>query len=274
MSDARNQLMSLMKIQELALEIQAAKLVVDGAPAKIEDAENRFRERNAEYVEIKERYDAIDADRRARQIDLGALEESRQHYQDSLMQVKNQREYAAALKEIDSVKARIGEHEEAILKSMEEVETLKSDLEARAAHIETERAIVERERAEVEAAVVHAHARIERDGAERAEIEAGLPAALVANLRRVEEGRKGIFLVKAEHDSCSACHVRLRPQVYQEIKQAAKIHICGNCRRYLYFEAAMNPAAAPPPAAAQAAPPSPSVPQPGAEVEAVNGGAV
>jgi uncharacterized protein len=276
MSDARNQLTSLMKIQELALEIQAAKLVVDGAPAKIEDAENRFRERNAEYVAIKERYDAIDADRRARSQELGELEESRQHYQDSLMQVKNQREYAAALKEIDSVKARIGEHEEAILKSMEEVETLKSDLEARAAHIEAERAIVDRERAEVEAAVLDAHSGIERATALRAEIEAALPPALVANVRRVEEGRKGIFLVKAERDSCSACHVRLRPQVYQEIKRAEKIHICGNCRRYLYFEAAMNPAAASPSASApaQAASSSPGLPQAGAEVEAVNGGAV
>jgi predicted nucleic acid-binding Zn-ribbon protein len=108
MSDARNQLTSLLKIQELALEIQAAKAVVDGAPAKIEEAESRFRERNAEYVEIKERYDAIEADRASRSAELSALEESRQHYQDSLMQVQNQREYAAALKEIDSVKARIG----------------------------------------------------------------------------------------------------------------------------------------------------------------------
>jgi predicted nucleic acid-binding Zn-ribbon protein len=153
MADARNQLMSLLKIQELALEIQAARAVVDEAPAKIEEAESRFRERNAEYVAIKERYDAIEADRRQRSLELGGLEESRQHFQDSLMQVKNQREYAAALKEIDSVKARIGEHEESILHSMDEVETLKTDLEARAAHIETERAIVDRERQEVEAAV-------------------------------------------------------------------------------------------------------------------------
>ena len=52
------------------------------------------------------------------------------------MQVKNQREYAAVLKEIDAAKATIGEHEVAILSSMDEVETLKADLEARAAQPE------------------------------------------------------------------------------------------------------------------------------------------
>jgi predicted nucleic acid-binding Zn-ribbon protein len=267
MSEARNQLSSLLKIQQLALEIQAARSVVDGAPARIEEAEARFRERNAEYVATKERYDAIEADRQARSAELQTLEESRQHYQDSLMQVKNQREYAAALKEIDVVKARIGEHEDAILKSMDEVETLKTDLAARAAHIEAERAIVESERAEVEAAVAEAHALIERSTAERLQIEAALPPALVANVRRVEEGRKGLFLVKAERESCSACHVRLRPQVYQEIKQATKLHICGNCRRYLYFEATMNGTPPSPPTSSAA------MPQSGPEMEALNGGA-
>jgi predicted nucleic acid-binding Zn-ribbon protein len=265
MSDARTQLLKLVKIQELALEIQAAHAVVAGAPARIEEAESRFRERNAEYVAIKERFDAIDADRRERSLELGTLEETRKHYQDSLMQVKNQREYAAVLKEIDAAKASIGEHEEAILASMDEVETLKADLEARAAHIESERTIVEKERADVEAAVAEALARIARHAAERAEIESTLPPALVANVSRVEEGRKGIVLVRVERESCSACHVRLRPQVYQEIRQASKIHVCGSCRRYLYAEAAFT-----------AAPVSTSASLNGAgtEAEAVNGGAV
>jgi predicted nucleic acid-binding Zn-ribbon protein len=265
MSDARSQLLSLVKIQELALEIQAAHAVVDGAASKIEEAEGRFRERNAEYVAIKERYDAIDADRRERTLELQTLEETRKHYQDSLMQVKNQREYAAVLKEIDAAKASIGQHEEAILASMEEVETLKADLEARAAHIESERAIVEKERADVEASVAEAQARIARGTAERAELESTLPPALVANVSRVEEGRKGLFLVRVERESCSACHVRLRPQVYQEIRLATKIHVCGSCRRYLYAEAAF--ATAP-------VSPSPGLNGGGSEAEAVNGGAV
>ena len=265
MSDARTQLLKLVKMQELALETQAAHAVVDGAPAKIEEAEGRFRERNAEYVALKERFDAIDADRRERSLELATLEETRKHYQDSLMQVKNQREYAAVLKEIDAAKASIGDHEVAILASMDEVETLKADLEARAAHIESERTIVEKERADVEASVAEAQARIERHAAERAQIESTLPAALVANVIRVEEGRKGIFLVRVERESCSACHVRLRPQVYQEIRQASKIHVCGSCRRYLYAEAAF---------ATTPASTSVALNGPGTEAETVNGGAV
>ena len=51
------------------------------------------------------------------------------------MQVKNQREYAAMLKEIDSVKAQISDHEEAILTDMEEIEKLKVELATHEEHI-------------------------------------------------------------------------------------------------------------------------------------------
>jgi len=65
MNDARSQLASLLAIQDLVLEILAARLVVEGAPGKIEEAEARFRERNAEYVETKDRFETIEADRKS-----------------------------------------------------------------------------------------------------------------------------------------------------------------------------------------------------------------
>ena len=228
----KEQLQRLLRIQELALEIRAGRAVVEGAPARVEEIEGRFRERNAEYVALKERFDAIEKDRRDRTTDLEALEESRKKYMESLMQVKNQREYSAALKEIDAVKGRIGAHEEAILKEMEEVETLKVDLDARSEHIEKERALVGEERARVEAEAATASERIAAAERERADLEAELPADLIENVRRVEESRQGVFLARAEKELCQVCFVRIRPQVYQEIRQAARIHVCGHCRRH------------------------------------------
>ena len=239
--DAKTQLQRLLRIQELALEIQAARAVVARTPARVEEIEGRFRDRNAEYVAVRDRREELEKDQRDRQGELSVMEETLKKYMDNLMQVKNQREYAAVLKEIDAVKAGIAEHEDAILKGMEEVEKLKVDLDARASHIEEERLLVGKERAQVEADVEEARASIVSCEAERARIEAELPSVLAESIRRVEVGRKGLFLVRAENERCQACHVRLRPQVYQEIKLAARIHACGNCRRFLYYEASLRP---------------------------------
>ena len=123
--EVRDQLFRLLRLQEIAHGMRAARELVNGAPARTEEIENRFRERNAEYVAIKQRYEALQADQTTRSGELTTLEESKKKYMDDLMQVQNQREYAAMLKEIDAVKSQISEHEEAVLKDMEEIESVK-----------------------------------------------------------------------------------------------------------------------------------------------------
>jgi uncharacterized protein len=261
MLEAREQLERLLRIQELALEIRSGRAIVEGAPGRVEEIEGRFRERNAEYVAFKDRYELLEKDRRDRTLELETLEASRKKFMESLMQVKNQREYSAVLKEIDAVKAQIASHEEAILKGMEENEKLKVELDARSEHIEKERALVGEERVRVEAEAGAAAGRIEEAERERAALETELPRDLIENMRRVEENRQGVFMARAEKELCQVCFVRIRPQVYQEIRQAARVHVCGHCRRYLYYEPSLKSQPGAPPAE----PPS-------SGLEALNGG--
>ena len=261
MLEAREQLERLLRIQELALEIRRGREIVEGAPGRIEEIEGRFRERNAEYVAFKERYELLAKDCRDRTLELDTLEASRKKFMESLMQVKNQREYSAVLKEIDAVKAQIASHEEAILKGMEENEKLKVELDARSEHIEQERAVVGEEHARVEADAAAAAERIASFEQERATLEAELPRELIENLRRVEESRQGVFLARADKELCQVCFVRLRPQVYQEIRQASRVHVCGHCRRYLYYEPALRTERSSPPEET-----------PSSGLEALNGG--
>jgi predicted nucleic acid-binding Zn-ribbon protein len=256
---AKEQLLSLLRIQELANEIRSAQRILDEAPGRVEEIEQRFRDRNAEYVAIKDRYEELDQDQRSRSGELGTLEESKKKFMADLMQVKNQREYAAMLNEIDTVKAQISDHEEAILRDMEEIEKLTGELKTHEEHIATEREAVARERVEVEAGAEESRALIDARTKERREVEAGLPRDVTASMRRLEPRRQGIFLARAEGGTCQSCYVRVRPQVFQEIKAAVAVHSCESCKRFLYH----------PSLKASAAGPSSSE-----GVEAANGGAV
>jgi predicted nucleic acid-binding Zn-ribbon protein len=233
--NAKGQLERLLRIQELALATRDAQKVVDEAPTRLQEIEARFRERNAEYVAVKDQLDDVDLDQRTRSGELAGLEVQRDKYKASLMAVKNQREYAAMLKEIDSVNAEIAGHEEAILKDMEALETLREDLKTHAAHIKKEREIVDRESVEVTTAAATAEATSRRLTDERAAIEAELPVSLRATIEKLEARRQGVFLSKADNGTCMSCFVRVRPQMFQEIKLATAVHTCGNCRRFLYF---------------------------------------
>jgi predicted nucleic acid-binding Zn-ribbon protein len=243
--DARDQLIRLLRIQELAIDVSRANETLESAPRRIEEIEDHFRERNAEYVAIKERHEALTRDQKERNAELATLEEKRKKLMEDLMQVKNQREYAAMLKEIDSVKAQIADHEEAVLTDMEEIEKLTGDLANHEEHIQKEREAVERQRVEVESDVAQAREEIESKSAERASVEAELTPDMVASIRRIEGSRQGIFLTKAENATCQSCFVRVRPQVFQEIRTAAAVHTCESCRRFLYYEPALKADAAP-----------------------------
>ena len=263
----RDQLDKLLRIQGIVEKSRAARRVERDAPGRLEEIESRFRERNAEYVAVKERYDALDADQRKRAGDLEELEEHKTKYMDDLMQVQNQREYAAMLKEIDTVKAQISENEEAILTDLEEIEEVKGDLSSHEEHIQEERERVKNESAEVEAEAGAARKTIAELEEERREAEAELPRSLVATVKRLEAGRQGVFLSKAVDGVCQSCYVRVRPQVFQEIKLATKLHSCSNCKRLLYHEPTVRPETA-----GEGDQPGA---QPGAHpVEVVDGGAV
>jgi len=238
----KEQVLGLVRIQRLALEIRKAMQIVESGPARVEAIESRFRERNAEYVAVKLRADELEQDRRRREGEVELLAEKRKKYMDDLMQVKNQREYAAMLKEIDAVKAQLADHEDAILRDMEEFEKLAEDLKSRAEHIQREREDVDRERAVVESEADAARRLVEERMRERGGVESGLPSPLLGTLRQLEATRQGVFLSRADNGSCQSCFVRVRPQVLQEIKTASLLPTCSGCKRFLYAEAALRPA--------------------------------
>lgn len=239
--NAKEQLLRILEIQEQALATRRGQKIIDEGPARIEEIEARFRERNAEYVALQERDRELTEDRKARESELVELEQSKKKYMNDLMQVSNQREYAAMLKEIDSVKARISEHEDFVLKDMEELESLQGQIEEFSAHIKEERSKVDEERSRVEEDMERARRSIERARAKRELLERELPADLRNTLHRIEGARQGLFFVKVEDGLCQACYVRVRPQVFQEIRQAAKVHWCSNCKRLLYYAPTLRP---------------------------------
>ena len=47
--------------------------------------------------------------------------------------------------------------------------------------------------------------------------------------------RQGIAAAEAKDGICTICHVRLRPQVFNEVRRNEAIVQCDSCQRILYF---------------------------------------
>jgi len=69
---------------------------------------------------------------------------------------------------------------------------------------------------------------------ERKEIETSISSDLLPRYERVRKARGGIAVAAARNEVCEICQVRIRPQVFQEIRRNDQIIACDACQRILY----------------------------------------
>ncbi|MCZ6600369.1 MAG: C4-type zinc ribbon domain-containing protein [Acidobacteria bacterium] len=170
--------------------------------------------------------------------ELRLAEDKLEKYKVSLMQVKTNDEYRAALNEIDYMNRARSELESSILELMEDSETRQEQLKTLEAEfaveddkIRADRKVHEDERDELIA---------ERKGleAEVATIAEALPDSHLRVFRRIAAVRGGVALAEAANGVCIVCNVVLRPAVYQQVKRNERIIPCDSCGRILYYRAA------------------------------------
>ena len=76
----------------------------------------------------------------------------------------------------------------------------------------------------------------EKESAKRHEVFITLPAQKAAVYNRLaQRSRDGIAVAEVVGGSCSACFMKLRPQMQVEMKTSDKIMTCESCTRILYI---------------------------------------
>jgi predicted nucleic acid-binding Zn-ribbon protein len=70
---------------------------------------------------------------------------------------------------------------------------------------------------------------------------------VLALFERIATHRRGIGLSEARDGTCMQCHVRLRPQVFNEVRRNDSLHQCDSCSRILYYVPVTAGAATPTP---------------------------
>jgi predicted nucleic acid-binding Zn-ribbon protein len=92
------------------------------------------------------------------------------------------------------------------------------------------------EKQALDAELTATEATLTRTTAEHDALVAALPARVTALFDKVARIRRGVALSEATRDGlCSACHVRLRPMVFQRVRANDEIIQCDSCNRILYY---------------------------------------
>jgi predicted nucleic acid-binding Zn-ribbon protein len=163
------------------------------------------------------------------------LETKRSKYKGQLMEVKTNKEYTAVLHEIEGVERDIRAREDVILEEMEKAEALAQEVKREEADFKGVEADAKKEKAELDARAAKLEAEAQRGRGERDAVAASVPEDPLALYARVAKQR-GFAVAEARDDMCQACHVRMRVQIWVEVKKNEQLFQCESCSRILYFE--------------------------------------
>src|SRR4028119_729151 len=102
-------------------------------PESFAAVDREYQSANDEMTRLQEQIDKLAKERRSVDGELSDQQELLKKYQGTLMQVKNQQQYAAAWKEIDATRKHVKELEDSVLKNMTEADGLQQQVDARSA---------------------------------------------------------------------------------------------------------------------------------------------
>jgi len=232
-----SQLQTLVEMQGFdgriaALETEAARL-----PKQIEAIQAALAEAKKTAETIRGKVDATKKDLRAREKDLEVTAGKRSKAEARLYEVKTNKEYSAALLEIEEIKQEKGKTEEEILSLMEmqeklgiEVREAEARFKSREEQARQDEAVVRKKLAVVQHDLDLL--RVERDSRARE-----LPKGLLADYDRILKARGGVAVANVSSAAvCGGCRVTIRPQAIQELRVATELMRCESCGRFLYWK--------------------------------------
>ena len=157
--------------------------------------------------------------------------------------MKTNREYGALLNELDVVKRDVRTREDEIL-ALEETSTAAgAELERRNEAFPAEEAGYEEQMKEWRAEQALLTEEIAKAEAQAKALREELDNRLLSMFDRLSRVRAGIAVAKvdmvgAQTAACSACHVRLRPQLLSDLRLQRETVTCESCKRILYWAGA------------------------------------
>jgi predicted nucleic acid-binding Zn-ribbon protein len=154
---------------------------------------------------------------------------------DQMLGAKTNEVYRAFQHEIEFCEKEIRRSEDRILETMTESEPLEKNVKAAEIALKAEKTQVEAEKTQArERTAVDQKAAAELQ-VERAAIVKEIKPAVYQNYERVRKGRRGIALAEVVDGRCTACHIVLRLQYFQDVKRGESILPCESCQRILYY---------------------------------------
>ncbi len=230
-----NQIQFLWRLQVIDLNLSEMQGQEQQFDLEIDRLKKDEDELAGVMIGLEEQLAAKNGERRNIQAEIERLKGMVEQSKIKLTQIKNNKEYFAALKEIESSEKEINTSETGLLELLEEVETLQSQISDQQALLTEKREAIATRKAETSSQVKKLSKESSSSQKERKKIIDLLDKRLLARYDRIRR-RYPNAVVSVKRGTCMGCYVNVPPQVYINLLKGDEILNCPNCQRIMYSE--------------------------------------
>jgi predicted nucleic acid-binding Zn-ribbon protein len=226
----------LIRLQELDKDLTQISLFLDKFPSLNEEIDKKIEESFKIVTEAKEKLSQNQKERRDLEGEAQDLKSKITKYKQQLNDVKTNIEYSSLLKEIDETQKKIDNIEDEIISKMLVADDIEEEIKEANEKAEEDKDKFAKEKETLLKKKKEQEEKGDQFEKERDKTTSEILSDQFNLYLKIYKKKNGIALSPVKDDFCSMCHMRIRPQMLNELKAENEIIICENCGRILYFK--------------------------------------
>ena len=239
----------IIELQRLDTEIHDSALVLEGIPRLVQDIDKKIQAGSKHLADTKEKMSQNQKKRRELETEVKDIKVQIGKYRRQLNEVKTNKEYTALLKEIEESQHKVDTLEESIIAEMLAADDVEEEIKAALHRQGLDEENLKKEKTVLDEKMKETEAKFAALNKEREALLPRIPREQMMLYEAIYQKKGGTALSPVTGDFCAMCHMRVRPQMLNEIRDKVKVILCENCGRILYWTTNPEPVKPEPPAA-------------------------
>ena len=230
------QLEKLLELQKLDQIIEELEINKIRFPEKVKDIEEEIESAKKRREEQKEKIEEMEKERRKKENQLEMEIEKIKKAKQKLNEVKTNKEYQAALKEIEILEETKDEMEISILQMLEDIDSLKTDFIKGEEEFKKRNNLLIKEKQELLEKINMLDTQIAETKKNRERVIKEIEPELEDMYEFLKQRKDGPVIVQAVRETCLGCNMHIPPQLFNEVIKNERIITCPNCHCILYYK--------------------------------------
>lgn len=223
----------LLVVQDRDRKLRQLSKEVEDIPARKKLIETRLQEHRKALQDAQEELKKNASAAKQLELDIESMQQKILKLRDQQGQIKTNEQYRALEHEIVVMNQNIRAQEDSEIALMEAAEGIRQRISQFDQKLKQEDAIVKTDASALDERIKNIQGEIDKLKIDRDGLTTDIETDWLARYDRTFKHTGDFAIVPVENGSCGGCHMKLQPQITQDVKKGKSMIVCSFCGRIL-----------------------------------------